>query len=179
VSLTETGAVQEGLLITGTVGVGKSTVAAHVGDILTARRVPHAVIDLDWLRTSWPTPPEDPFNLAMELQNLNSVAANYRHAGVDRFVLAGVLERRGDLPCYEHAIGEPVRVVRLRAEPRLVRQRLLARHALDPARRRWHLARADELDAILDDARVSDIDIDIGTRAPESIAMEVTSCLGW
>jgi adenylylsulfate kinase len=63
------------LLITGTVGVGKTIVAAKVGEALADRHTAHAVIDLDCLRTSWPAPPDDPFNLAMELRNLTSVAS--------------------------------------------------------------------------------------------------------
>lgn len=35
------------LLITGPVGVGKTTVAEAVGDVLATAGVPHAVIDLD------------------------------------------------------------------------------------------------------------------------------------
>ena len=42
------------LLLTGTVGVGKSSVAAAVGDLLRERRVANAVVDLDELRRAWP-----------------------------------------------------------------------------------------------------------------------------
>ena len=38
------------LLLTGTVGVGKTSVAAAVGDLLRERRVANAVVDLDELR---------------------------------------------------------------------------------------------------------------------------------
>ncbi|MET8756910.1 hypothetical protein [Lentzea sp. NPDC004782] len=44
------------LLITGPVGIGKTTVAEAVGDVLAAASVPHAVIDLDWLRHCTPKP---------------------------------------------------------------------------------------------------------------------------
>lgn len=175
VSPTGTGAI----LITGTVGVGKSTVAGHVGDILGSRRIPHAVLDLDHLRWSWPAPPDDPFNLTMELQNLTSVAANYRRAGISRYVLAGVLERRSDLTRYEHAVGDRISVVRLRADPQLLQQRLEARHEHDPAGRARHLARAGELDTILDTAHVSHHDIHIGIREPLPIAAEILTTIGW
>ena len=169
----------EALLINGTVGVGKSTVAAHLGDVLAAQRVPHALIDLDHLRWSWPPPPDDPFNLTIELRNLTSVAANYRDAGIRRFVLAGVLERRTDLARYERAVQARVRVVRLRADPSLLQRRLRARHALDPAGLSWHLTRAGELDAILDAARVDDDEIHLGARDPQSIAVDLASIIGW
>nr|WP_220093533.1 zeta toxin family protein [Flexivirga caeni] len=44
------------LLITGTVGAGKTTTAYAVGDLLRARELPHAVIDLDELHRLWPAP---------------------------------------------------------------------------------------------------------------------------
>ena len=44
------------LFLNGTVGVGKTTVALAIGDLLAAARVPHAVIDVDWLRRGWPPP---------------------------------------------------------------------------------------------------------------------------
>lgn len=94
------------LLITGTVGAGKTTIAAAAGSILAGARTPHAIIDLDALSQSWPNPPDDPFNLAMELQNLESVARNYLSAGAHDFeimtggrtltdVAAAVLARAG------------------------------------------------------------------------------------
>lgn len=62
------------LLITGTVGVGKTSVAEVVGDLLREARVSNAVIDLDWLSHAWPVPPGDGFNETMALRNLKSVA---------------------------------------------------------------------------------------------------------
>jgi len=50
------------LLINGTVGAGMTSVAERVGDLLTEAGVPNAVIDLDWLRRSWPSPTGDRFN---------------------------------------------------------------------------------------------------------------------
>jgi hypothetical protein len=66
--------VTTALLITGTVGSGKTSAA---GDLLTARRIPNAVIDVDWLRRCWPSPPGDRFNGALTLRNLNAVTRNF------------------------------------------------------------------------------------------------------
>jgi hypothetical protein len=43
----------------------------------------------------------------------------------------------------------------------------------------WHLTRAGELDAILDAARVEDHEVQIETRDPRSIAVDVISTIGW
>ncbi|MGY4766497.1 hypothetical protein ACXC9Q_06220 [Kribbella sp. CWNU-51] len=62
------------LLITGPVGIGKTAVAGAVGEALAEVGVPGAVIDLDGLASAWPAPPDDRFNLALELRNLRAAA---------------------------------------------------------------------------------------------------------
>lgn len=42
------------LLLSGTVGVGKTSVVAEICEILSAREVPHTFVDLDALTCSWP-----------------------------------------------------------------------------------------------------------------------------
>jgi adenylylsulfate kinase len=65
------------VLVTGTVGVGKSVTADSIGYWLGAERLPHAVIDLDEIRRYWPTPPDDPFGFEIGLRNLQPMVANY------------------------------------------------------------------------------------------------------
>ena len=63
------------LLLTGTVGVGKTTRGARRSVTCCATpRCPNAVVDVDWLRAAWPAPPGDPFNEALALRNLAAVA---------------------------------------------------------------------------------------------------------
>ncbi|GAA2556544.1 hypothetical protein GCM10010435_29020 [Winogradskya consettensis] len=45
------------LLITGTVGAGRTTMAEALGDLLIEDAIPLAIIDVDWLRRSWPCRP--------------------------------------------------------------------------------------------------------------------------
>ena len=42
------------LALSGSVGVGKSTVLEEMHDVLAARAIPHACIELDALACSWP-----------------------------------------------------------------------------------------------------------------------------
>lgn len=91
------------LLINGTVGAGKTSVAEALGDLLAQAGIANAVIDVDWLRRSWPEPPGDPFNGAITLRNLRAVARNYREAGALRLVLAGVVESRAERAAYAAA----------------------------------------------------------------------------
>ena len=69
------------VLINGSVGTGKTTTAEALGAELERRSVPGAIIDVDWLRRSWPAPPDDPFQTSLALQNLQTIASNFRHAG--------------------------------------------------------------------------------------------------
>lgn len=150
------------LLLIGAVGVGKTTTADAIGDELEERGVPGAVIDLDAIRRGWPAPPGDRFNGAMELANLRSVARNYREAGAEVLVAAGVIEERAARGRHEEAMGAPLTVVRLVAPRELVRSRLRRRHELEPEALTWHLDRFDELTSILDAAAVEDLTIPVG-----------------
>src|SRR5665647_1092359 len=144
------------LLINGTVGAGKTSVAEMVGDLLTEAGVPNAVIDLDWLRRSWPSPTGDRFNVAMALRNLRSVARNYRDAGAVRIVLAGVIETKVERDRHEEALGVPLSMCRLRVDLPLVRARLAQRHEGEGAVLQWHLDRSGGRDAILEAAAIED-----------------------
>lgn len=167
----------QALLITGTVGAGKTTVADAVGDALAGRRVPNAVIDLDWLRRAWPAPPSDPFHGRLTLLNLRAVAANHLAAGARRLVLAGVVESRAERRGHEEAVGVPLTVCRLRVGLPEVRRRLRARHAADPEGLAWHLNRSGELASILDASRVEDFVVDGAGALPPEIAARVIE--GW
>ena len=168
-----------GLLITGTVGVGKTTVAEAVGELLTEAEIPHAVMDLDWLCQSWPTPSADRFNVGMLLRNLRCVAANYLEAGATRLVLAGVAESRTERDHYEEAIGIGLSVCRLRAHLPTVHQRLARRHGDDHEGLLWHLNRSGELDRVLDRAAVEDFTVDATEGSVPAVAMAVLQEANW
>ena len=167
------------LLITGTVGAGKTSVAEMMGDLLTGAGVPNAVIDLDWLRRSWPSPAGDRFNVTMALRNLRSVAGNYREAGAVRIVLAGVIETRIERDRHQDALGVPLAMCRLRVDLPLVRARLAQRHEREGEVLQWHLARSGELDTILDAAAIEDFTVDATDLSISSIAKTVLSTVGW
>jgi len=165
------------LLITGPVGVGKTTVASAAGDLLATAEVPHAVIDLDWLASSWPSPPDDRFNLTLQLRNLRAVARNYLDAGAQHLVLAGVVESRADRDRYAEAIGVDLAVCRLTADLTVIHQRLIRRHLSDDDLR-WHLRRVPELERIFDLAGVEDFTVAADHPAPD-VAKAVASAAGW
>ncbi|GAA2113092.1 hypothetical protein [Streptomyces synnematoformans] len=167
------------LLINGTVGVGKTSVAESVGGLLADAGIPNAVIDLDWLRRSWPAPPGDRFNFGVMLRNLRSMADNFRAAGAARLVLAGVIENVDERRLCGDAVGTELSVCRLQVDMSVNHRRLVRRHENEPEALRWHLARAGELGGILDQAAVDDFSVDATTRSVGEVAADVIRKVGW
>lgn len=103
----------EAVLITGSFGSGKSSVAAEMADALEKLAAPFAYVDLDFLAWGYPGPGGEPAEWAMLLRNLAPVVANFRDVGVRRFVLAGFVGSGSHLAELRHALDMPLRVVRL------------------------------------------------------------------
>jgi adenylylsulfate kinase-like enzyme len=83
------------LIITGSMGSGKSAVMAEASDILRTRGIPHAAVDLDMLGLAQ-LPDATPSDEVM-YRNLQAVAQNYAAAGVDRLLLARANETPAEL----------------------------------------------------------------------------------
>ncbi|WP_206343142.1 adenylate kinase family protein [Streptomyces mesophilus] len=169
----------QAVLITGTVGVGKTSVADAVGDRLAEAGAPHGVVDLDRLCQVWPAPAGDPFNSRVLLRNVRAVAGTYLESGARRLVLAGVAESRDEVRALAEAVGVPLTVCRLEAQLPVVRERLRARHTDDPEGLRWHLDRSGELAGILDAAHVADCSVDAARRTVTEVAEAVLRAVGW
>ncbi|MFT3855510.1 MAG: hypothetical protein QM733_22690 [Ilumatobacteraceae bacterium] len=165
------------LLITGTVGVGKSTIAAAINDVLAERRIPNAAVDLDSLVWQWP--PDSPWNHRLMLDNLAAIWPNFAARGVTHLVLARVLEDRAELDDYRTVIpGAEITVCRLVADEVLRVDRLLARMPPGPSRD-WHLARTVELDRALDQVAVADLTVRNDARDIADVALEILAAIGW
>lgn len=81
-----------GLLITGAPGSGKTALAKEIGEQLWRAEVPHAVIDVDELARIR-APVADPGNWTrLTVDNLRAIWHNYAALGIDRVVLAGVID---------------------------------------------------------------------------------------
>ena len=167
----------DSVFLNGTVGSGKTTLA---GAISVVEMVPHAVIDLDEIRRFSPASAEDPFNHELELQNLASLTVNFRRAGAERFVVAGVIEDSGEVERYVQALGaQAMRVFRLIALPEVLSTRLRQRHSDNSAELAWHLNRAGRLTKILDRASIDEVPIDTDGLSPAQLAEFVRRQVGW
>jgi hypothetical protein len=166
------------LVVTGPVGVGKTTVASEISEQLAAAGEPHAFVDVDALRWSYPSPPGDRFRVALAMRNLAAVWANFRAEGARRLVLADVVESRDELGRFDEAVPDAqVQVVRLTAGSKLlvarVRQRELG------SGREWHARRAIELAEIMERNRVEDLLVATDDRPVTEIAREILRRSGW
>jgi chloramphenicol 3-O-phosphotransferase len=165
------------VFVVGTVGVGKTTTAAALSDLLTEDGVLHAVIDTDEIRRLRPPPVGDPFQLEVQLANLAAIAANYRAAGARVLIAAGVIESREDLARCMAAVDGPAVVIRLTADADVIGSRLDGRHADDAAGLAWHAHRAVELDRILDAAALPGTGIETTDRTPREVAQLIRTVL--
>ena len=102
------------LIITGSMGSGKTAVMAEASDILALRGIPQAAIDLDMLGMAHlpdATPNDD-----VMYRNLQAVTDNYAALGVDRLLLARAIETKAELErCVDAAGAREVVVCRLTA----------------------------------------------------------------
>jgi predicted kinase len=165
------------LLLTGTVGSGKTTLAYEVNDLLSERAVPNAAIDLDALTAQWP--PSSRWNADLMFENLASLWPNYRARGTTHLVLAHVLEDGAERDRYRAAVpGAELTVIRVVAPEALRIARLRARMPPGPSLD-WHLDRTVELEAILAGAALEDLVIENGERPIRAVAEELVDRVGW
>ncbi|HYB87598.1 MAG TPA: adenylyl-sulfate kinase [Streptosporangiaceae bacterium] len=115
---------EEGVLITGVYGSGKSSVAAEICYLLEQRRQSYALLDLDFL--GWGVNYSDAARSGLMLRNLAAVASNYREAGISVFVLAHFVGDHDRLRRIQEAVGVPLRVIRLSVPLPDIERRLAA-----------------------------------------------------
>ncbi|AMB60494.1 AAA family ATPase [Microterricola viridarii] len=167
------------VLINGSVGTGKTTTAEALGEELARCGIPGAVIDVDWLRRSWPAPVDDPFRTALALENLQAIASNFRRAGARVLVVATVVETRDELQRSTTALASRRLLhVRLSAHSDTVLSRLTRRHNDDEAALRWHARRHPELAGVLDRAGFTDeLRIDTTDSSAAEIARQILATI--
>ena len=170
----------DSVFLNGTVGVGKSTVAEALSTLEMKSGHHHAVIDLDHISRAWPPPKDDRFNHQLEIVNLRDLVVNYRRAGVEHFILAGVIEQAGEILRYEAALqSSGLLICRLEADAATLTRRLRLRHADNASELEWHLNRAGELAAILRGASIDHLVVDNSGSSITKTASIVKDEAGW
>jgi dephospho-CoA kinase len=167
------------VLITGTIGAGKTAVATDIGECLAKRHLPTAVVDLDWLGWVTRLPAGDDHSIyELILRNLQAVWPNFRSAGVCCLVLVRAIQSREEVDALREALPDArIQVVRLTASPGTIAERLRKRDTgviLEE-----HLSEASEFTQILDEIRIDDIQVENEDRSVREVAMDVLGRLGW
>jgi gluconate kinase len=165
--------------LNGTVGAGKTTVGEHLAELLSQAGEAVAFINTDDLGRCWPRPTGDPFNVDLLVRNLTAVASNYVRAGARTVVVAGVVQTNDQLGRFSSALETAPALVRLTVPADEVSRRLRRRHGeFDEAGLRWHLARAPELDGLLDISGLPSVLVE-NTGPPAATAQAVLASLDW
>src|ERR1051326_2376124 len=111
------------LIITGSMGAGKTSVLAEASDILTLRHIVHAAIDLDALSLAYL--PSAASTDGIMYRNLQSVCENYAALGVTRVLVARAMETSAELElCSTVVSAAKTTVCRLTASIAAMQQRV-------------------------------------------------------
>jgi ribose 1,5-bisphosphokinase PhnN len=164
------------IVISGTMGAGKTTVLGEASDILAERQVVHGVIDLDGAAAVG-LPEEATRHLAAD--NLAALFGNLVERGIEHVMVAVAVETRSDLQDLRRAMSEPEMVVcRLVAADGTLEQRIRVR---EPGMcQEQFVSRSRQLGAILEMAAVEDFTEgnDHG-RSITDVAMAMLQRAGW
>jgi adenylylsulfate kinase-like enzyme len=164
------------LIITGSMGSGKTTVMGEASDILAARGIAHAAIDLDWLGIAHLGP--EAADERVKYLNLHCVWENYRTLGLTRLLLARAMETREDVESCRAAVGDAKTVIcRLTANMATMEQRVRMRDT--GVGQQEYVQRVAVLNAVLDGARLEDFSVTNENRPVTDVAQEVLVRAGW
>lgn len=167
------------LLISGPVGVGKSTTGGEVSEILASNNTPHTFLDFDQVRYSYPRPADDPWGNRLGFENLGSIWQNCARYGSLNLVISEVVESPAFLDSLLQVIPEgEVTTVQLSASIGTLEARLREREigsGLD-----WHINRAGELlNSLAEAPTPSDYRVETDGRAVIEIAEEIVALKAW
>jgi hypothetical protein len=164
------------LIITGTMGAGKTTVLGEASNILALRGIAHAAIDLDALGLAHI--PSAGGSDGVMYRNLKSVCENYTSLVVKRLLLARAMEHRSELELCRAAVSATNTLVcRLTASIETMEQRVKMRES--GVSQGKYVARVAKLNVILDRARLEDFTISNENRSLSEVAYEMLLKAGW
>jgi len=163
------------IVLSGSMGCGKTTVMGEASDLLATQHIAHAYIDLDAIGTVSIARETD---ADLRQRNLAAFYANFASAGVSHLILALALEARGELDDLRQAMpGATIVVCRLTASVATMEGRLRVR---EPGMHQaTFVARARELQHVLDAAQLEDFTVLNDDRNVTEVARDVLERAGW
>jgi hypothetical protein len=170
----------EALLIGGRSGVGKSTVAWEVSELLQEAGVSHCLLEGDYMGQVHPAPADDPHRSAITESNLTAVWANFAALGHRRLVYTNTVSVL-ETGMFRRALGgDAPRILRvlLTADDATTRDRLALRETgtqlAAHIERSALAARRLEREVPPDTTRVA-----TDGRSVVEVAREVVAVTGW
>jgi len=161
------------LVISGSMGAGKTTVMAEASDLLAEQGIAHAALDLDALSIVHGPAADD-----LMYANLTTVWANYSLAGVTRLLVASAVESTRELDRLHAALANAEIVVcRLRAPVTVMEARVRQRESGI-----WqdkYVSRVAKLEHLLTEAGIEDFSIVNNARLLTEVARELLRRAGW
>lgn len=166
------------LIVSGPVGVGKTTVAREVSAKLTIANVPHTFVDLDALTYTTPRPSTDRWGDELALKNLTEIWKNGKANGARNLIVARVCESQDYANKIANSVGlkAPI-VVRLTASKQTLLERVQIREVgsqLD-----WHEKRSLELYYQMVKYSFEKFVFETDDRTVEEVAHEVIASVKW
>ncbi len=164
------------LIITGTMGAGKTAVLGEASDILAERNIVHAAIDLDALGLAHL--PSAVRSDGVMYDNLRSICGNYATSGVRRFLVARAVEDDAQLKLCRAIIPAANTVVcRLAVSIETMTRRVEMRD-LGISQRKY-VDRVSKLNVILDRALLEDFVVTNENRSLTDVALEMLVKAAW
>jgi len=175
-SKSDGGLTESLLIITGSMGAGKTAVLGEASDILAQRQIVHAAIDLDALGLAYL--PSAAFSLGVMYDNLRSICRNYAALGVQRFLVARAIEDHAQLKlCRDIIPAANTFVCRLTASIETMKRRVQMRD-LGISQGKY-VARVAKLNVLLDHAKLEDFAVTNEDRSLTEVAGEMLVRAGW
>lgn len=164
------------VIITGPVGIGKTTVAEALATQLESCNVAYWVMDIDRLTDFAPRSPGDRFGFGMSTAGIASLWPVMRSAGVRVVIFPRVVESPWEVERLRNSIpGATALVVRLRASLETLESRIRGR-SLGP-QQAFDLQRTRELLPLMEATHPSDVVVDTEGRRPEAVAKDIQAVL--
>jgi dephospho-CoA kinase len=167
------------VVVTGTIGVGKSAIAMTMSEVLHDRRIRHALIEIDSLGEVYPAPyPEDPYSTRFAMKNLAAIWPHYLEVRITKAIVTMTLEKRDELAALVSALDSAdVTVVRLEASAETRADRIRSRelgNLLEP-----FLQKTSPLAEQMQRLGIGDLVVNNDNRSPQEVAGEVLKSIGW
>ena len=163
------------LIISGSMGSGKTTVMGEVSDVLLADGIRHAAMDLDAVAVH--LLPES-LLAQVHRRNVTAFYDNSKAAGIDRFVVAVAVEGASVLRDLREAFRDAeITICRLTAAEATMAARLRQR---EPGIRQGEfVARSRELECQLSEANLEDFTVSNDGRNVTEVAKELLVRARW